>query len=264
MWKRNLRRLKKCVKGNTWKSQYLHENSDLPDFRAWSLHSKHSRCWGHSMEMEGCLWELPMGLFLCTFLGCMGNQRTSLEYSVKFHLLNKTFLVNIQVPLLERKINACPKLTQVELPFWTTLLLLPHIVAVTVWTKCGASVHIQFCWTELWSAYLKSDQLVSWLEWGHIVSVLSFPQLRFAWGEEQTHVLDNLFWNKGNGADVKCLMERLFSQWVAWSLVMGGGIFSCPSLALPCNFSTAGAPCLHIGYFLQRLQKVSQGSENIL
>lgn len=72
---------------------------------------------GSPVEVEGCLRVLPVGLFLCTFLGCMGNQKTSLEYLVKFHLLNKIFLVNIQVPLLERKTNACPELTQVGLPF---------------------------------------------------------------------------------------------------------------------------------------------------
>lgn len=72
---------------------------------------------GSPVEVEGCLRVLPVGLFLCTSLGFTGNQSTSLEYSVKFHLLNKIFLVNIQVPLLERKTNACPKLTQVGLPF---------------------------------------------------------------------------------------------------------------------------------------------------
>lgn len=29
---------------------------------------------GSTEEGEGCLWVLPVDLFLCTFLGCMGNQ----------------------------------------------------------------------------------------------------------------------------------------------------------------------------------------------
>lgn len=80
--------------------------------------------------------------------------------------------------------------------------------------------------------------------------VLSFPQFRFSRGEEQTHMLDNLFWNKGNGADGKCLMGRLFIPagslepshgW--WALILS---WPGPSVPILHGWGTSPSHRLHL------------------